>query len=88
MCRCWELLYATCDVMQGMHTLLEDQLQQQMQLECAAAGPTLPSNGFTFFVMQRWVAHTKPPVCSYRVATLLQLLMLWFFLCSGIGNCD
>jgi hypothetical protein len=54
--RCWELLFATCEVMQDLHPILEDQLQQQMRLECAASGPTLPSNGFTFFVMQRWAA--------------------------------
>lgn len=53
-CRSWELLYATCEVMQGISTVLEDQLQQKMRSECAASGPVLSQDSFTFFVMQRW----------------------------------
>lgn len=53
-CRSWELLYATCEVMQGIDTVLEDQLQQKMRSECAASGPVLSQDSFTFFVMQRW----------------------------------
>lgn len=52
-CRCWPLLYATCEVISSIHPLLQGQLQRQMQQECAASGPTLPPHGFTRYVMQR-----------------------------------
>ena len=52
-CRCWELLYATCELMSHIHPALEDQLQQQMRRDRASSGATLPQDGFTRYVMQR-----------------------------------
>jgi hypothetical protein len=55
LCRSWDLLYAACEVLQDINSLLEDQLQQQMRAECAAAGRVLSPDSFTYFVLQRYV---------------------------------
>lgn len=52
-CRCWDLLFAVCEVMQDINPVLEDQLQQQMRMECAASGPPLAQDSFTRFVMEK-----------------------------------
>lgn len=51
--RCWELLFNVCEVMQDINHVLEDQLQQQMRMECAGSGPPLPQDSFTRFVMEK-----------------------------------
>lgn len=42
-----------CEVMQDINPVLEDQLQQQMLMECAASGPPLAQDSFTQFVMEK-----------------------------------
>lgn len=67
LCSNWELLYATCEVMQGINSLLEDQMQQLMRVECNKSGATLSTESFTYFVMQRWGPGCllTPPPCLY-----------------------
>lgn len=53
--RCWELLYATCELISSINPALEGQLQQHMRLERAASNNMLTRDGFTFYVMERCV---------------------------------